>query len=151
MKYVWWYCSIISGNLMCGFWSCLSYSHQSSIQQWRQSTIYQCSHGPANSFECFSMHTPKKCCVHVNIREGLQFNAADQWHPTDPISAWNYGTMWSIPDNIIPQLHPMGHVNNIPTMQCFTGNSRNTQSNSYMLSLTECVWEIRNNALWDIH
>ena len=97
------------------------------------------------------MHTPKKCCVHVNIREGLQFNVADQWHQTDPISAWNYGTMWSIPDNIIPQLHPMGHVNNIPTMQCFTENSKNTQSNSYMLSLTECVWEFWNNALWDTH
>ena len=41
------------------------------------------------------------------------------------------------------------HVNNIPTMQFFTGISRNTQSKSYMLSLTECVWEFQNNALWD--
>ena len=43
----------------------------------------------------------------------------------------------------------IGHVINIPSMQLLTGISRNTQSNSYMLSLTECVWEFRNNALWD--
>ena len=41
------------------------------------------------------------------------------------------------------------HVNNIPTMQVFTEISRNTQSKSYMLSLTECIWEFPNNALWD--
>ena len=41
------------------------------------------------------------------------------------------------------------HVNNIPTMQYFTGISRNTQSKSYMLSLSECVWDFHNNALWD--
>ena len=29
--------------------------------------------------------------------------------------------------------------------------SKNTQSKSYTLSLTECVWEFRNNALWDTH
>ena len=34
----------------------------------------------------------------------------------------------------------MGHVNKIPTMQSFTGVSRNTESKSCMLSLTECVW-----------
>ena len=45
----------------------------------------------------------------------------------------------------------IGHVNNIPTMQFFTGISRNTQSKSYMLPSTDnCVWEFRNNALWDI-
>ena len=43
----------------------------------------------------------------------------------------------------------IGHINNIPTMQLFTGISRHTQSKSYMLSLTECVWKLRNNALWD--
>ena len=43
-----------------------------------------------------------------------------------------------------------GHVNNIPTMQFFTGISRNTQSKTYMLSLTECVWDFQNIALWDI-
>ena len=32
-----------------------------------------------------------------------------------------------------------------PTMQYFTGISRNTQSKSYMLSLTECAWGDRNN------
>ena len=33
----------------------------------------------------------------------------------------------------------------------FAGISRNTQSKSYMLSLTECVWDFQNNALWDTH
>ena len=33
----------------------------------------------------------------------------------------------------------IGRGNNIPTMQFFTGISRNTQSISYVLSLTECV------------
>ena len=41
------------------------------------------------------------------------------------------------------------HINNIPIMQFFTGTSRITQSKSYVLSLTECVWEFRNNALWN--
>ena len=48
----------------------------------------------------------------------------------------------------------MGHVCYIPTMQFFTGISRNTQSKSYtntMLSLTECVWNFKNDALWDTH
>ena len=44
----------------------------------------------------------------------------------------------------------MGHVNNIPTIQYFTGISRNTQSKLYMLSLTECVWDFQNNVLWVI-
>ena len=43
----------------------------------------------------------------------------------------------------------MGHANNIPTMQFFTGISKNTQSKSYMLPLTECVRDFRNIALWD--
>ena len=34
-------------------------------------------------------------------------------------------------------------VNNNPTMHCFTGISKNTQSKSYMLSLTECVWDFQ--------
>ena len=45
----------------------------------------------------------------------------------------------------------IGHVNNISTMQFFTGISRNTQSKSYMLSLSECVWGFENDALWDTH
>ena len=48
-------------------------------------------------------------------------------------------------------IQKIGHSNNIPTMQFFTGISRNTQSKSYMLSLTECDWEFRDNALWDTH
>ena len=36
-------------------------------------------------------------------------------------------------------------------MQFFVGISRNTQSKSYMLSLTECVWNFQNNALRDTH
>ena len=44
-----------------------------------------------------------------------------------------------------------GHLNNIPTMQFFTGISRNTQAKSYLLSLTECVWVFQVNASWDTH
>ena len=47
--------------------------------------------------------------------------------------------------------HPIGHVNKIPTMQFFSGISRNAQSKLYMLSLTECVGDFQNNALWDTH
>ena len=43
----------------------------------------------------------------------------------------------------------MRDVNNIPTMQFITGISRNTQLKPYMPSLTECVWEFRNDALRD--
>ena len=45
----------------------------------------------------------------------------------------------------------IGHVNNIPTMQFFNGISGNTQSKSYMLLLTECVWDFQNNAMRDGH
>ena len=45
----------------------------------------------------------------------------------------------------------IGQVNNIPAMQFLSRISRNTQSKSYMLSLTECVWDFQNNALWDTH
>ena len=46
--------------------------------------------------------------------------------------------------------HPtIGHGNNIPEMQFFTGISRNSQSKSYKLSLTECALNFKNNALWD--
>ena len=48
----------------------------------------------------------------------------------------------------VMEILSMAHVSNIPTMQFFTGISGNTQSKSYTLSLTECVWE--NSALWDI-
>ena len=37
----------------------------------------------------------------------------------------------------------IGHVKNIPTMQFFIGISRITQSKSYMLSLTVCVWNFK--------
>ena len=47
--------------------------------------------------------------------------------------------------------HPIGHFNNTPTMQYFTGISKNTQSKSHTLSLTERIWEFQNNALWDTH
>ena len=36
-------------------------------------------------------------------------------------------------------------------MQFLTGITRNAQSKSYMPSLTECVWDFQNNALWDAH
>ena len=44
----------------------------------------------------------------------------------------------------------IGHVNNLPTMPLFTGISRNSQSKSYMLSLTECVRDFQSNELWDM-
>ena len=50
--------------------------------------------------------------------------------------------------SVTPQI---GRVNNIPTMQFFTGIFRNTLSKSYMLSLAACVWDLQNNALWDAH
>ena len=43
------------------------------------------------------------------------------------------------------------YVNNIPTMQFFIGIARIIQSKYYQLSLTECLWEFRNDALWDPH
>ena len=48
----------------------------------------------------------------------------------------------------------IGHVNNIPTMQFFSGISIKTcmlSTELVMLSLTESVWEFQNNALWDTH
>ena len=45
----------------------------------------------------------------------------------------------------------IGHVNNIPTKQFFTGIFRNTQSKLYTQSLTEWDWDFQNNALWDTH
>ena len=42
---------------------------------------------------------------------------------------------------VMMDYNPIGHVRNIPTMQFFTGISRNTQSKSYMLSLTEGIWD----------
>ena len=35
----------------------------------------------------------------------------------------------------------IGHASNIPKMQFFTGISINTQSKSFMPSLSECVWD----------
>ena len=43
----------------------------------------------------------------------------------------------------------VGHVNNIPIMQLWGGIPRNTRSTSYVLSLTECEWELQNDALWE--
>ena len=43
------------------------------------------------------------------------------------------------------------HVNSIPTRQIFTGISSNTQSKLCVVSMTERVWDFRNNALWDTH
>ena len=44
---------------------------------------------------------------------------------------------------------PIGHVNNIPRIQFLNGILRSTQSKSYVLSLTEYVWEFKIAALWD--
>ena len=37
------------------------------------------------------------------------------------------------------------------TTKFFPGISRNTQSKSYIISLTECVWKFLNCELWDTH
>ena len=46
---------------------------------------------------------------------------------------------------------PIGHVNNIPIMKFFTGIYRISNSKFDELSLTECVWDLPNNALCDTH
>ena len=53
---------------------------------------------------------------------------------------------WSIEEDISYAIwKAIGHIHNIPTMQFFTGRgvSRNTQSKSYMLSSTDCVWDFK--------
>ena len=45
----------------------------------------------------------------------------------------------------------IGHFNNIPTMQFFTGVYKNTWSKSYMLSWIDWVWDFQNNVLWVTH
>ena len=45
-------------------------------------------------------------------------------------------------------LEPKGHANKIPTMQ-FSLEYPEILRQNHMLSLTECVWEFQNNALWD--
>ena len=52
-----------------------------------------------------------------------------------------------------PSFFPIGHVNNIPTVQFFTEISRNTLPESYRLGyqFTEFVWDFHNGALWDTH
>ena len=57
--------------------------------------------------------------------------------------------LYDYPNNHCKQV--IGRVNNSPTMQFFTGISRNTQLKLNMPSLTECVRDFQNNALWDIH
>ena len=42
----------------------------------------------------------------------------------------------------------LGHVRNLPTMQIFTGISRNTQS-KIICAIIDCVQDFQNNALWD--
>ena len=49
------------------------------------------------------------------------------------------------------EMEGVGSNKNITIMQFFAGIARNTQAKSYMLSLTECVGEFRNNALRDTH
>ena len=39
------------------------------------------------------------------------------------------------------------NINNVPTMQLFTGISRNTQAKLYMLSLSECVQGIQKQCI----
>ena len=44
----------------------------------------------------------------------------------------------------------VGHVNSIPNFSLEFPEILSRML-YYMLSLTECVWEVRNNALWDTH
>ena len=44
-----------------------------------------------------------------------------------------------------------GMLTTIPQCNFFAWFSRHTQSKSYTLSLTKCVWEFRHNALWDTY
>ena len=55
---------------------------------------------------------------------------------------------WPCNDN---SLISIGLVNNIPTMLFFTGISRNTLTKSYMLLLTECVWDSQIMHVSDTH
>ena len=71
-----------------------------------------------------------------------------------PIVEYSWTVCFNVASLANPQSMMMlltGHVNNIPKMQFFSGISRNTQSKSYMLPLTECVWDFQNNELWDTH
>ena len=43
----------------------------------------------------------------------------------------------------------IGHVYNIPTTQFWAASTRDPQSQSFMLLMTEYVWESQNNAFWD--
>ena len=64
---------------------------------------------------------------------------------------WSSKRVFTQLKKIVINLFGIGRVNNIPTKQFLIGISKNTQPKSYMLSLTECVWEFLNNALWDTH
>ena len=59
----------------------------------------------------------------------------------------NHTTINTVCDELTLIQQEIEQVNNNPTVQLFTGISRNTQSKSYTLSLTECVWEFQKNAL----
>ena len=59
----------------------------------------------------------------------------------------NHTTINNVSDELTLIQQEIEHVNKNPTVQFFTEISRNTQSKSFTLSLTECVWELRNNAL----
>ena len=66
-----------------------------------------------------------------------QYASREEWYHQQCTGMRSFWTIW--------------HSNKTPTMQFFTWISRNTQSNSYTLLLTECVWDFQKNALWDTH
>ena len=86
-----------------------------------------------------------------NPQERQQYEASlrvlctDQW--ADVKNQLNQVSVFE--RSLCKMAHSVGHVNNIPRMQFFIGISRNTQNQ--MLSLTDCVWNFQNNALWDTH
>ena len=85
-------------------------------------------------------HTSYKIKLQPTIWWGTRWKQVHKYHTSLHTSYTSFGSCIG-----------KGHVNSIPTIQFFTGISRNTQSKLYMLSLTECAWDFQNNALWDSH
>ena len=82
---------------------------------------------------------PKNCTPHMHI---VVYELLTNYHPQ---LYWPYKRIHQ--ENCMS----IGHDNNIQTIQSLTGFSRNTQSKSYMLKLTEFFLDFPNGALWDIH
>ena len=93
--------------------------------------------GHENEKEAIRTRESVYLLLHIIVKES---NVSGESVTKSPIHLVYF--IW-VSDITLPWL--IGHVNNISAMQFFTGISRNTWSESYMLSLTECVWEFRNS------